>query len=205
MNRCLLLTVILVVTLPRVSNAQVAPQRPDLASAVSALARSSAALSENLRSPQLQDAVQWLQNNVAKTNPENVSPEYVRSLERAASVLSGKPNAAAVDDVTRELEAKVQHCRSLGVGMGGSVALRVNTRRAGQVVSDWQVLYLLKFDDWLRTPPRNFPRVSSPTEMTVEPGRYWVWGRDPSTGRTGERVLVEVAGRKELALDLPVP
>jgi hypothetical protein len=74
-----------------------------------------------------------------------------------------------------------------------------------RVVADWQVLYLLKFDEWLKTPPRNFLRVSSPTEMNVEPGRYWIWAHDPATGRTSDRVLVEVAGQKELLLDLPVP
>jgi hypothetical protein len=205
MTKRLTLAATLMLTISHASSAQVSPPRPDLPAAVATLARSSAGLPDNLRTSRLTAAVQWLQNNVGKTRPENISPEYARSLERASAVLSGSPNAAAVEDVTRELEAKVEHCRRLGVGMGGSVSINVNTRRAGRVVSDWQVLYLLKFDDWLKTPPRNFPRVSSPTEMNVEPGRYWVWARDPATGKTSDRVLVEIAGQKELSLDLPVP
>lgn len=150
-------------------------------------------------------AVRWLQNNAPKTNPSLVTREYVQALERAAAVLGQRSDPAVLEDVTRELEAKVTHCRLLGVGMGGSIALKVNTRRGSAVVGDWQVLYLLKFDDWLKTPPRTFPRVSSPTDARVEPGRYWIWARDPTTGRTSDRVLVEVAGRADLLVDLPVP
>jgi hypothetical protein len=150
-------------------------------------------------------AVRWLQNNAPKTNPALVTREYVQALERAAAVIGQRTDPAVLEDVTRELEAKVTHCRLLGVGMGGSIALKVNTRRAGAVVGDWQVHYLLKFDDWLKTPPRTFPRVSSPTDARVEPGRYWIWARDPATGRTSERMLVEVAGRTDLLVDLPVP
>lgn len=150
-------------------------------------------------------AVRWLQNNAPKTDPALVTREYVQALERAAAVLGQRRDPAVIEDVTRELEAKVTHCRLLGVGMGGSVALEVNTRRGSAVVGDWQVHYLLKFDEWLKTPPRTFPRVSSPTHARVEPGRYWIWARDPVTGRTSDRVLVEVAGRTDLHVDLPVP
>jgi hypothetical protein len=153
----------------------------------------------------LRASVDWLNRNYEKTNPDNVSDEYVRTLQRAGTLLSNQPTAEMIEDVTRELEAKVDHCKRLSIGMGGSVRLRVNTVRAAQIVSDWQVLYLLKFDEWLKTPPRNFPRVSSPTETSVEPGRYWVWARDPATGKTSQPVLAEVAGRPELVLDLPVP
>lgn len=153
----------------------------------------------------LRAAVDWLNRNYERTNPDNVSDEYVRTLQRAGRLLSAQPSAEMIEDVTLELEAKVDHCKRLSIGMGGSVRLRVNTVRAAQIVSDWQVLYLLKFDEWLKTPPRNFPRVSSPTETSVEPGRYWVWARDPATGKTSQPVLAEVAGKPELVLDLPVP
>jgi hypothetical protein len=153
----------------------------------------------------LRAAVDWLNRNYEKTNPDNVSDEYVRTLQRAGTLLSAQPSAEMIEDVTLELETKVDHCKRLSIGMGGSVRLRVNTVRAAQIVSDWQVLYLLKFDEWLKTPPRNFPRVSSPTETSVEPGRYWVWARDPATGKTSQPVLAEVAGKPELVLDLPVP
>jgi len=153
----------------------------------------------------LRASVDWLNRNYEKTNPDNVSDEYVRTLQRAGKLLSDKPSAEVLEDVTRDLEAKVDHCKRLSIGMGGTVRLRVNTVRAAQVVSDWQVLYLLKFDEWLKTPPRNFPRMSSPTETSVEPGRYWVWARDPATGKTSQPVLAEVAGQPALVLDLPVP
>jgi hypothetical protein len=153
----------------------------------------------------LRTAVDWLNRNYEKTDPDNVSDEYVRTLQRAGALLSNQPTAEMMEDVTRDLEAKVDHCQRLSIGMGGSVRLRVNTVRAARIVPDWQVLYLLKFDEWLKTPPRNFPRMSSPTETSVDPGRYWVWARDPATGKTSQPVLAEVSGQPELVLDLPVP
>jgi hypothetical protein len=193
----------LAVALSRTSVAQVAVSPAELQAAVAALAQAEASVPEAMRTSRLTAAVRWLQNNVTNSRAETVSREYLQSLDRAATILSHLHNAVAIDDVTRELEAKVNHCRTLRIGMGGSVLLKVNTRRGAR--SDWQVLYLLKFDDWLKTPPRNFLRVSSPTEMNVEPGRYWIWARDPVSGSTSERVLVEVTGQKELLLDLPVP
>jgi len=158
-----------------------------------------------LRSQPLVDAARWLDNRKQSTPPANVGDEYVRSLDRAATLLRRYPTPAVVDDVTRELEAKVEHCRALGLGMGGSVLLKVNTVRGPTAVPNWQVLYLLKFDEWLQTPPRVFPRVSSPTDSPLDPGRYWIWARDPTTGRVSDRVLVQVAGEREVILDLPVP
>jgi hypothetical protein len=40
-------------------------------------------------------------------------------LRSAAALLKGRPSREVVDDVTAELEAKVEHCRTLGVPMGG--------------------------------------------------------------------------------------
>ena len=117
-----------------------------------------------------------------------------------------KSDQRAILDVTSELEAKVEHCRVLGVGMGGSVLMRVNTRRRAQSVGDWQVQYLLKIYEHLAAAtPCDAPRLSTPTETHGEPGRYWVWARDPATGRTTERVLVRVVGQPELAVNLFVP
>jgi hypothetical protein len=155
--------------------------------------------------PRLTEAIRWLRNNQQRADLTRLTAEYVRSLERAADVLERRWDPLVIEDITRELEAKVHHCQTLGVGMGGSVALRVNTRRRGAVIPEWQVLYLLKFDEWLKTPPRTFPRVSSPTDASLEPGRYWIWARDPSTGTMSERVLVEVVGTASLLVDVPVP
>ena len=123
--------------------------------------------------PNLIRATGWLQNNAKKA--KNVSRAYLSSLERAATLLAQSPSQEVVDDVTRDLLLKVQHCNTLGVGMGGTVLLKVNTRRGGLVVSDWQVQDLLKFDEFLKTEPRSFLRVTSPAEMNLEPGRYRIW------------------------------
>lgn len=197
--------VVFVLSLAQPSSAQLAVSPAELAGAVRVLALSVGALSPQQRSTRLADSVTWLQNNVGRTRAENVSQDYVRSLERVAAVLAGQPSAEVVEDITRDLEAKVTHCKKLGVGMGGLVSMTVNTKRGGRVVSEWEVLYQLKFDEWLKTPPRNFLRLSSPTAMNVEPGRYWIWAREANTGRTSERVLVEVAGQTQFAVDLPVP
>jgi hypothetical protein len=187
------------------AGAQPSPPAAELRTALTALQTAVAQLPDSLRSTRLTSAVGWLDNNYSKTRPETVSEEYVRSLQRASGLLSQLPTPDVVDDVTGELEARVDHCRRLGIGMGGVVLLKVNTRQGARVVGDWEVFYLLKFDEWLKTPPRNFLRVSSPTEMNLEPGRYWIWARDPATQKTGNRVLVQVSGQTELALDLPVP
>jgi hypothetical protein len=152
-----------------------------------------------------QSAVDWLTNRVGKTNAADVTPEYLRALQRLAEIAK-EASDDQWEDIASELEAKVDHCRRLNIGMGGSVLLKINTRRAGGPVGDWQVVYLLKIYERVKgTAPTNFPRLSTPTEAAVEPGRYWVWARDPSTGKTSEGILVRAAGLKELLVDLPVP
>src|SRR5262249_52392420 len=89
------------------------------------------------------------------------------------------------------LAEKGGRCRAIGIGMGGSVKLQVKTRRANQEIGNWQVLYLLKiFENAPGVTPGLFPRWSSPTEESLEPGRYWMWARDPVSKQTSERVLV---------------
>jgi hypothetical protein len=50
-----------------------------------------------------------------------------------------------------------------------------------------------------------FPTLSAPAVTRLDPGRYWLWARDPSTGRTSERSLLKVSGQQEFSIDLPVP
>lgn len=150
-------------------------------------------------------SAEWLIGRVGKTNLAAVTPEYLRALQRTAQVATHASDEQW-EDIASELEAKVEHCRRLNIGMGGSVLLKVSTRRAAGPVSNWQVLYLLKIYEGAKgASPTNFPKLSSPTEAAIEPGRYWIWARDPSTGKTSERVLVRAAGLKELLVDLPVP
>jgi hypothetical protein len=156
--------------------------------------------------PRIETAVAWLSDRAGTTDPTQVSPEYVRSLQQLAELLRTDRRSAVANDVADELETKVEHCRLLGIGMGGSVLLRVNTRRGPQTVGDWQVFYLLKVYEHLKgAAPTVFPSLSTPTQAGLEPGRYWLWARDPSTGRTSERALVRVLGRTELQVDLPIP
>jgi hypothetical protein len=156
--------------------------------------------------PRLVAATQWLNNNYDRSKPSEISEEYARTIAAAAELLQGRPSPEIVEDVAAELEAKVEHCRRLGVGMGGSVTLRVDTRRGAEPIGNWQVLYLLKIYERLSTKsPSNFPRLSTPTERPLEPGRYWIWARNPATGQLSDRALVTVAGEKHITVDLAVP
>lgn len=158
------------------------------------------------RPPRLRAAVEWLRGRAARTDAQQVTESYVRSLEQAAQILRRSPNPAVIEDVIAELEAKVEHCRELNIGMGGTVALDVNTRRGSDIVNAWQVFYLLKIYEHVSdASPVSFPNLSAPAQTTLEPGRYWLWARDPSTGRVSERTLVRVTGRPHLSVDLPVP
>lgn len=156
--------------------------------------------------PRLRAATDWLTSRGRTTNPATVSPEYVRSLQRAADLIREDRRTAVLDDVANELEAKVEHCRALEIGMGGSVALTVNTRRGSAAVGNLQVFYLLKIYEHVKDAPATaFPALSSPTEAQLDPGRYWLWARDPATGRSSERALIRVSGQKQFRVDLPVP
>jgi len=179
--------------------------RDDLAAALARLQRAVDAL-DRRRPAELVEAIQWLRGSLARTNPSEVSTAYLRTLTNAATLLENSPSPNLVDDITDELEAKVDHCRALGIGMGGSVQLRVNTRRGPASVNNWQVFYLLKiYEAAPGTSPTTFATLSAPAETRLEPGRYWIWARDPATGRTSERALFRISGKQEFKVDLPVP
>lgn len=198
------IALVLVLVLPDVASAQVS--RAELNLALGQLSLAVRALPPVPSLPRIQAAVTWLSGRAQTTNPAELTEEYVRSLQQLAELMRTDPRSAVMDDVADELEAKVEHCRLLDIGMGGTVLLSVNTRRGPQTVADWQVLYLLKFYEHIKGADATvFPRLSTPTQAALEPGRYWLWARDPSTGRTSERALVRVVGRTELHVDLPIP
>jgi hypothetical protein len=158
-------------------------------------------------------SVTWLRDSVRRpafwsgpvTNAADVSPEYVQSLQTAADLLRARPSEQVVNDVAEDLSLKVQHCRDLNIGMGGGVKLTVNTRRGDGSVRNLQVRYLLKFYESIKgAQPGTFGRLSSPTDMTLPPGLYWIWAVDPATGASSTRTLVRAAGQKELVVDVPV-
>lgn len=159
----------------------------------------------NIRS-RMNDDAQWLLDRYSQTEPGAVTEPYVQSLQRAAELLNAHPTDEAIGDVAADLKAKREHCRELRIGMGGTVILRINTRRGPADVRDWQVIYMLKIYEWVPgATPLNFPRLSTPTEMALEPGRYWIWARNPANGTLSERLLVKAAGQRELTIDLVVP
>lgn len=200
----LALAIALLLTLPGVSSGQV--RRADLDLTLGQLGLAVRALPPVAALPRIKAAVTWLNDRAATTNPAEVSPEYLRSLQQLAELLRTDRRSEVAEDAAEELEAKVEHCRLLGIGMGGTVQLEVSTRRGPQTVGDWQVFYLLKVYEHVKgATPTVFPSLSTPTRTALEPGRYWLWARDPSTGRTSERALLRVVGRTQIQADLPIP
>jgi len=108
--------------------------RDELTAALTRLQRAIDAL-DRTRPAELVEAIQWLRSSLPRTDPSQVSTAYLRTLTNAATLLERSPSANLIDDITDELEAKVDHCRTLGIGMGGSVQLRVNTRRGSTSVN----------------------------------------------------------------------
>lgn len=174
--------------------------------ALTDLRRASESLEPGVLRSRIQDDTDWLIAESERSRADNISDAYVRSFQQAAELVRTRPTDAVLADISGDLQAKREHCRNLKIGMGGVVKLRVQTRRGSSAVPDWQVLHLLKIYEWVPSASAvNFPRLSTPTEMDVAPGRYLVWARDPATGKTSDRVLVKAAGQGELLVDLAVP
>lgn len=208
MNR--VLPAILILLTAATSPAEMRERRQERAVALPVLladlSKTIASLPASAARARLQDDVGWFLKEYERSKADTITAEYVRSFSRAAELLKNRPSTQIIDDVADEFQAKREHCRALKVGMGGIIKVRVNTRRGSQAAPDWQVLYLLKIYEWVPgATPINFPRLSTPTELDIEPGRYWVWARDPATGKVSERVLVKAAGERELMVDLSVP
>jgi hypothetical protein len=115
--------------------------------------------------------------------------------------------AATLEAVADDLEVKLEHCLRSGGKLGGSVVVRVRTLRGSEEARSWQVLYMPKvLEASGGASPDVFPRLSSPTDETLVPGRYVMWVRQPDSDRASERTVVKVGeGKSELLLDLTVP
>jgi hypothetical protein len=201
--KAVLIAAVLSLLVTGTASAQV--QRDELRLALVQLQRAVDALRAN-RPAGLGESVQWLRGRIEQTDPGQVSPQYLRSLTDAARLLGAAPTPLVIEDIAEDLAAKVEHCRALGIGMGGSVRVRVNTRRGSQVINNWQVFSLLKFYERAGTGSAlAFPTLSAPAETRLDPGRYWLWARDPATGRISERSLLKISGKQEFSIDLPVP
>jgi hypothetical protein len=200
-------TIAIILVIPAVaSSQQPADTARNLRTALVKLQQAIASFEPSNTRSRMHDDVQWLLDRYSQTEPGAVTEPYVQSLQRAAELLNARPLNEVISDVAADLQAKREHCRELRIGMGGTVILRINTRRGPEDVRDWQVLYMLKIYEWVPgATPLNFPRLSTPTEMALEPGRYWIWARNPANGTLSERLLVKAAGQRELTFDLVVP
>ena len=140
----------LLVTVP--SSAQV--QRSELTLAVAQLERSVDRLGS--RAPgKLVDAVRWLRGHAGSTNPAQISRAYLQALAYAATALDAEPTRLMIDDIADELEAKVDHCEELGIGMGGfNPAARQHAARIGD---GQQLAGVLSAED-LRARERRVPQ-----------------------------------------------
>jgi len=205
------LVVLAVVAIVARADAQQGTRPDELKRTLSELKSAALALPSEATRQRIVSAVEWFEQSAAgassiPTKPEEVSPEYLRSLQTATRLLKQHPSEAVLADIADDLEAKRLHCSELRIGMGGTVVVTVRTPRSGVVVNNWQVQYLLKFYESVSgAQPGTFGRVSSPTLASLDPGRYWIWARDPASGRMSERVLARVSGAKEIEVDVPVP
>jgi hypothetical protein len=114
---------------------------------------------------------------------------------------------ATIQAVADDLEVKLEHCIRSGGKLGGSVVVRVRTLQRGQEARSWQVFYIPKVLEAAGgASPDVFPRLSSPTDEALVPGRYVMWVRQPDSDRVSERTIIKVGeGKSELLLDLAVP
>jgi hypothetical protein len=152
---------------------------------------------------------------LAAWTPGDRLPEaYVEDLARNVQLLRIARTTDDPDDayllfsaVAEDMAIKVEHCRALGIGLGGLVAVRAHTLRDASTDAGWQVVYLRKLLESLPgAEPQPFPRLSSPSEDSLAPGRYWVWARRPGTPEQSERMLLTVgAGRTSMDVDIPLP
>jgi ankyrin repeat protein len=153
------------------------------------------------------ESATWLLN--ASGRYEGISENYITELERAAQILEHPPGQQTdliLGDVADDLALKVEHCRKLGIGMGGKVRILVTTKQGDQAVNGWQVLYLPKILQHAKgVTPDLIPVWSSPAREEIEPGRYLVWARNPATKRASDPIVVSISGEEVIAIDLAVP
>jgi hypothetical protein len=190
-------------------------QAPSLEEALTSLMASAEKLPPGRERDRIQASGRWLLRRVNQAS--GVSEEYRVSLVRLAESLAaiagrsalagGGREEAPLADIAEELETKRDHCEKLNLGMGGTVKLRVTTLRdARHVVGGWQVFYLLKIYEHAKDrSPEMAPGWTSPAVANLEPGRYFIWARDPASGRNTERLLLRLSGSPSIEQPILVP
>ncbi|MEP7304138.1 MAG: hypothetical protein ABJA98_01345 [Acidobacteriota bacterium] len=156
------------------------------------------------------NSLQQLSNSWPAASPADYRANLARDVNVLQAALNSRNQdrlAATLQAIADDLEIKLEHCTRSGGKLGGSVVVRVRSVRGGDEIKNWQVFYLPRVLEAAGSAsPGRFPRLSSPTDDSLVPGRYVMWLQDPTSKNTGERTVVKVGeGKKELLLDLSVP
>jgi hypothetical protein len=184
----------------------------DLSHALNRLQSAIAALPPESNPERIQKATTWLLRNYDAST--QVSADYTQSILAAAELVAKRPvpsltkgpmpSRELLDAVAEDLEAKVEHCKALGLGMGGAVLLRVQMLGALDP-AEWRVWYLPKLFERSGRRGIAFPVVGSPVEHTVPPGLYLIWAEDPKQERKTPRTEILAAKTRELPVQLVLP
>jgi hypothetical protein len=157
----------------------------------------------------------WENRGSADTG--KVPPVYLDNLLQLGRRLSSMSRVRRDDpqlktmlnDIAADLHTKLAYCIATKTTLGGLVQLRVHTRRGPAEVPNWQVFFLPKMlESAPGAEPDLFPKYSSPTDISIPPGRYVIWAREASTRQLAAKLVVRVGGSegvRDLELDLPVP
>jgi hypothetical protein len=109
-----------------------------------------------------------------------------------------------IADVLDDLYLKAHACLLNRGEAVASVSVTVHTKKSGTEVSNWRVLCMAKI---LRlypsSSPTAFPRLSSPTQWNLAPGKYIMWAENPDTWQKSTEQEIPVDCNQDC--DLPIP
>ena len=139
--------------------------------------------------PQASRPIGWIRKSVSDAVPEAA----VKGLESLADALGRIEGAPAlemkkvIEAVEEDLAIKAAVCRVDPKGMAVLVPVVVHTWSSNEPRSEvprWNVHYLIAPLALIGDlPGESFPAFSSPTSISLPPGRYVVWAQDPQNSR----------------------
>ena len=136
----------------------------------------------NQKVPGATKEINWLTTSAGETVPESM----VKNLEGLVDALRRSENTATakeiLEEVRQDIAIKWAVCRLSPEGMAIQVPLIVRTWTSGEPRSEsprWNVHYLSAPLASSDLPGDSFPTFSSPTSISLPPGRYVVWAQDP--------------------------
>jgi hypothetical protein len=110
----------------------------------------------------------------------------------------------SLGDALDDFYLKVNACLLNGGKAVGAVSVNVHTKHSGIEVSNWRVVCMAKilqlYSNHYTTA---FPRLSSPTQWELAPGRYIMWAEDPETGNTSSKQEIPIDRNQECDLVVP--